>query len=309
MGSENKDYYALNNLIEEILLNAAFCNLYKVPPHQVKVIMGDLLSTFSDYLKYEINHPDLIDMMLQRNAFCAPNGSIIDFLGGKQERRGEAVASKEESVIFGSKEHGLNMKSLENLVEVFERSLRYLNILKYLLNSKVFLQEISDQEELLYVLTKLLVSKSPFISLLAGLVIKACSHHYSGNESKAEQINKRVLIRGCKYEPEGAQQAEYALAASGQRPRLLNSIFEYLRYFEILHDKDHLTKSLHLASINLILTSILHDRQSSTAREDLELFARSVSESQIVEDEKAMNKPVFQLIDKFSLFGAEYFDI
>ena len=114
------------------------------------------------------------------------------------------MASKEESIIFGSKEHGLNMKSLEHLVEVFERSLRYLNILKYLLNSKVFLQEISDQEELLYVLTKLLVSKSPFISLLAGLVIKACSHHYSGNESKAEQINKRVLIRGCKHDPEGA---------------------------------------------------------------------------------------------------------
>ena len=59
------------------------------------------------------------------------------------------------------------MKSLEHLVEVFERSLRYLNVLKYLLNSKVFLQEISEQEELLYVLTKLLVSKSPFISLLA----------------------------------------------------------------------------------------------------------------------------------------------
>ena len=76
-----------------------------------------------------------------------------------------------------------------------------------------------------------------------------------------------------------------------------------------MHDKDQLTKSLHLASINLILTSILHDRQSSTAREDLELFARSVSESQIVEDEKAMNKPMFQLVDKFSLFGAEYFDI
>ena len=34
-----------------------------------------------------------------------------------------------------------------------------------------------------------------------------------------------------------------------------------------------------------------------------------MSESEIVDDEKAMNKPMFQLIDKFSLFGSDYFDI
>ena len=86
MSSENKDFYALNNLIEEILLNAAFCNLNKVPPNQVKIIMGDFLATFSDYLSYEVNHPDLIETMLQRNAFCAPSGTIINFLGGKSTR-------------------------------------------------------------------------------------------------------------------------------------------------------------------------------------------------------------------------------
>ena len=75
-----------------------------------------------------------------------------------------------------------NMKSLDHLVEVFERTLRYLNILKYLLNSKVFLQEVSEQDEMLFILTKLLISKSPFISLLTGLVIKACGNHFSGYE-------------------------------------------------------------------------------------------------------------------------------
>ena len=41
--------------------------------------------------------------------------------------------------MFNEKTMGANMKSLDHLVEVFERTLRYLNILKYLLNSKVFL--------------------------------------------------------------------------------------------------------------------------------------------------------------------------
>ena len=202
-----------------------------------------------------------------------------------------------------------SMKSLDHLVEVFERTLRYLNVLKYLLNSKVFLQEMSDQDEILFVLIKLLISKSPFISLLSALAIKACGHHYSGYESKIEQINKRVIIRGFKNEPEGAHVDDFALAAANQKPRLFNSIFHYLRYFERMYDKTHVVKSLHLASMNLILTSILQERQISTSKEDLELFARSVSESEIVEDEKAVNKPMFQLIDKFSLFGAEYFDI
>ena len=83
MSTEIKDYYALNNLIEEILLNTAFCNLNKVPPQHVKVIMGELMSTFSDYYFYEVNHPDLIDTMLQRNAFCADRGTNVEYLGGK----------------------------------------------------------------------------------------------------------------------------------------------------------------------------------------------------------------------------------
>ena len=56
--------YHLNNLIEEILLNASFSNLNKVPQNQVKAIMGDLLSTFSVYLEYEEKHSELVETML-----------------------------------------------------------------------------------------------------------------------------------------------------------------------------------------------------------------------------------------------------
>ena len=64
MGSETKDYMHLNNLIEEILLNASFSNLNKVPQNQVKAIMGDLLTTFSVYLEYEEKHSELVETML-----------------------------------------------------------------------------------------------------------------------------------------------------------------------------------------------------------------------------------------------------
>jgi hypothetical protein len=39
-----------------------------------------------------------------------------------------------------------------------------------------------DQEKLLLILTKLVISKSPYISLLASSVIKATIHHFSGDE-------------------------------------------------------------------------------------------------------------------------------
>ena len=102
MSSEIKDYYALNNLIEEILLNAAFCNLNKVPPQHVKVIMRELLSTFSDYYAYEVNHPDLIDTMLQRNAFCADRGTNLEYLGVKNAKAQDMIQdfNQSESNLF-----------------------------------------------------------------------------------------------------------------------------------------------------------------------------------------------------------------
>ena len=84
MSRDQKDYMQLNNTIEEILLNAAFCSLNKVPQQQVKAIMSELLTTFSVYLSFEEKHPDLVEMMLQRSVFSYSNSnSVIEYLGGK----------------------------------------------------------------------------------------------------------------------------------------------------------------------------------------------------------------------------------
>lgn len=44
MGSSAKDQMQLNNLTEEILLNATFSNLVKIPVSQVQIIMTDVLN-------------------------------------------------------------------------------------------------------------------------------------------------------------------------------------------------------------------------------------------------------------------------
>jgi len=67
--------------------------------------------------------------------------------------------------------------------------------------------------------------------------------------------------------------------------------------------------SLHLTSINLVLSSILQERQQSTAKEDLAVFASIVSHSDYATDENQRNKPIFQMFDKFSLLDGKFFDI
>ena len=52
----------LDNVIDEILLNATFCYINKVPDAFVKVIMADLNRCFSKYLEYEEQKSDLIDV-------------------------------------------------------------------------------------------------------------------------------------------------------------------------------------------------------------------------------------------------------
>lgn len=55
---------------------------------------------------------------------------------------------------------------------------------------------MAEHDELMGLLVKCLVSKSPYISLLASRALKGITHHYSGSEIKSEMNNKRVLIRG-----------------------------------------------------------------------------------------------------------------
>lgn len=53
-----------------------------------------------------------------------------------------------------------------------------------------------EHEDLMNLLVKCLVSKSPYISLLASRALKGIVHYYSGSEGKSEMNNKKVLIRG-----------------------------------------------------------------------------------------------------------------
>lgn len=56
----------LDNVIDEILLNATFCYINKVPDAFVKVIMLDLNRCFAKYLMYEEEKPDLVDVLMEK---------------------------------------------------------------------------------------------------------------------------------------------------------------------------------------------------------------------------------------------------
>jgi hypothetical protein len=73
---------------------------------------------------------------------------------------------------------------------------KYLNLLGLLLNSKIVLTEMAENEELITSLIKLLMSKNSFVALLASQVLKQTISHFSGNEYRSEQINKRIMIKG-----------------------------------------------------------------------------------------------------------------
>lgn len=173
-------------------------------------------------------------------------------------------------LLFEAERH---LESLKALREAYEQTIRYLNVLKSLLNSRVFMQEMANQEGTLQLLTLLLISKSPIIAQLAAQVIKAACHHFSERESRIEKANKRVLIRGKRQDSSSSSaqsqaqlhQSLNALTTGLGKNRVRNghffeAIFEYLRYFERLYDERKFVRSLHLTSINLILSSVLQER-------------------------------------------------
>lgn len=57
----------LDNVIDEILLNATFCYITKVPQEFVKVIMSDMQRCFTSYLEYEEQNADLIDVFMAKS--------------------------------------------------------------------------------------------------------------------------------------------------------------------------------------------------------------------------------------------------
>ena len=106
------------------------------------------------------------------------------------------------------------------------------------------------------------------IAQLSASVLKAVCHHYSGSESKLEKVNKRVLIRASKSEyaqpqrkytfnPNQHSRLSVSYIKTKGKVHFFEAIFDYLLYFERLYDEQGIIKSLHLAGINLVLSSIL----------------------------------------------------
>lgn len=67
-------------------------------------------------------------------------------------------------MLFKNERH---QESLKNLKQTIDQTIRYLNVLKSLLNSRVFMQEMANYEGILQILTLLLISKNPIIAQLA----------------------------------------------------------------------------------------------------------------------------------------------
>ena len=132
----------LDNVIDEILLNATFCYVTKVPEALVKVIMADLERCFSRYLTYEESKSDLVDMIMDKGTLPMRPEERVNFLSALDNQRASKQDNrKEESFLFKNERHLENLKILE---ETLEQTIRYLNLLKSLLNSRVFMQEMAN---------------------------------------------------------------------------------------------------------------------------------------------------------------------
>jgi len=73
---------------------------------------------------------------------------------------------------------------LPTMQEHYDRTIRYLNVFRLLLNSKPFFAGMGERYDIMEVLTKLTMSKSPFISILSGMAISSSASHFSQNEDK-----------------------------------------------------------------------------------------------------------------------------
>lgn len=140
----------LDNVIDEILLNATFCYINKVPDAFVKVIMADLNRCFSKYLEYEEQKSDLIDVYMQKSTLPISADAKIEFLSTLFSTRSSSLASRDkkqhqlmrdESLLFKNERH---LESLKALEDHYEQTVRYLNVLKSLLNSRIFMQEMAN---------------------------------------------------------------------------------------------------------------------------------------------------------------------
>jgi len=73
------------------------------------------------------------------------------------------------------------------------KAIKWLNLMRILLNSKFFFAEVAHFPQILFDLTKLMMSQNSAIALLASLVLKASIQHVSDSDKTAELANKKLL--------------------------------------------------------------------------------------------------------------------
>lgn len=80
----------------------------------------------------------------------------------------------------------------------------------------------------MYVLTRLLMSKSPFIGVLSSMALQGMTSLFSAKEDKIETINRRMLINGeLKLE-----ESHISSTVSHEHSRIFEAIRGYILYFE-----------------------------------------------------------------------------
>ena len=132
------------NVIDEVLLNATFAYVTKVPDALVKVIMSGMQACLTSYFEFENAKPDIVDVYMDKGTLPmrpADRVSILSNLSNTKSssRRDNRAAAKEEYNLFKNERH---QESLKLYQDTFEQTIRYLNVMKSLLNSRVFMQEM-----------------------------------------------------------------------------------------------------------------------------------------------------------------------
>jgi hypothetical protein len=153
-------------------------------------------------------------------------------------------------------------------------------MLRLLLNSKIFFAQMSHRPDLMAVLTRLLMSKSPFIGVLASMALQGMTSLFSAKEDKIETLNRRILINGTVE----MEESHISSVASHEHSRIFDAIRGYILYFE----EQATVKSLHLFGVSTVLRTLLEGH--TTAKEDLQQFAEMVVESDHNSDEMKENK-------------------
>jgi hypothetical protein len=144
-----------------------------------------MFTCFKEFLTYEENNPKLIDAMLR-------DPSPVRFLEERNYVIPKAYQNKDN---INNSNDDLRWQ-LPELNEHYDRTIRYLNVFRLLLNSKPFFTGMGERFDIMDVLIKLTMSKSPFVSILSGMAITSSVSHFSQNEDKQETINRKLLING-----------------------------------------------------------------------------------------------------------------